>query len=120
MKKRITLYHNARCSKSRATLDLIEKSGAECEIVDYLKTPPTPEVLDRLLTLLEMEPAQIVRDGEDKYTELGLDRSPPTHRSEWLRILSENPILIQRPIVTNGERAMIGRPPEKVLELLLK
>lgn len=116
--KMLTLYHNGQCSKSRATLELIRKSGAELEVVEYLSTPPSPETLDQLLKMLGLEPEAIVRKHEDEFAELGLDRNPPKTRAEWLKILCANPILIERPIVTDGTRAVIGRPPENVLSLL--
>jgi arsenate reductase (glutaredoxin) len=115
---KLTVFHNSRCSKSRATLALIEAAGAPVEIINYLETPPTAEELDRLLRQLGMEPGQIVRTGEERYEELGLAARPPASRAEWLRILAENPILIERPIVTDGQRAVIGRPPENVRKLL--
>jgi arsenate reductase (glutaredoxin) len=112
----IRIFHNPRCSKSRATLEQLQ--GQELEVVDYLRHPPTPAELDQLLKLLGLEPAQIARTGEERYEELGLGRKPPATRVAWLKVLSENPILIERPIVTDGKRAVIGRPPENVKRLL--
>lgn len=117
-KPKLTLYHNAGCSKCRATHEILKSSGREFAVVEYLSTPPTPETLDRLLQQLEMQPDEITRTHEDRYEELGLDRTPPKSRAEWLKLLSENPILIERPIVSDGTRAVIGRPPENVRKLL--
>lgn len=114
----LTIYHNARCSKSRATLEHIQKAGRECTIVNYLEHPPTPEELDRILRQLSKSPEEIIRKGEDRYDELGLRSSDQRSREEWIQILCENPILIERPIVTDGSRAILGRPPENVLQLL--
>lgn len=114
----LTIYHNPRCSKSRAALERIRAAGAEHRVVEYLKTPPTVEELDQVLRLLGVEPAQVTRTHEDVWAELGLDRTPPPTREAWLKVLVEHPILIERPIVTDGARAVIGRPPENVEALL--
>jgi arsenate reductase len=111
----LTVYHNAKCSKSRATLDLVRKAGVEHRVVEYLKTPPTVEELDRLLTQLGLEPEQVVRKGEDEYEAVAKD--PPRTRAAWLALLVKHPILIERPIVTDGARAVLGRPPENVKTL---
>ncbi len=83
-----------------------------------MKTPPTESELDLLLNLLGLEPHQIVRTGEDEYIGLDLEKNPPKSRAKWIEVLVENPILIERPIISDGTRAIIGRPPEKVLEFL--
>ncbi|MDR3606819.1 MAG: arsenate reductase (glutaredoxin) [Oligoflexia bacterium] len=115
---KLKIYHNPRCSKSRATLEIIESKKAPVEIVNYLETPPSAAELDSLLRLLRLEPEQIVRKGEDRYEELGLEACPPKTRAEWIDVLVKNPILIERPIVTDGRRAVLGRPPENVQALL--
>lgn len=115
---KITIYHNCECSKSNVALELLKKSNAKLNIVNYLDSPPSINELDSLLELLGKEPSELVRSHEDRFEELGLDKNPPKSRSEWLKTLTMNPILIERPIATNGVRAVIGRPPEKVLELL--
>lgn len=115
---KLTIYHNASCSKSRGTFEILETSGTDFEVVEYLKNPPDTATLDRLVTMLGMQPEQIVRTHEDVYEELGLDRNPPGTRAEWLEVLVKHPILIERPIVTDGKRAVIGRPPENVRKLL--
>ena len=114
---KLTIFHNSRCSKSRETLALLEKAGADVKVVNYLDTPPTPPELKALLTQLGMKPEEIVRTKEDRYAELGFKTKPP-QGDEWLKILSANPVLIERPIVTNGKKAVIGRPPENVKALL--
>ncbi|MFP4130692.1 MAG: arsenate reductase (glutaredoxin) [Thiohalospira sp.] len=113
----ITIYHNPRCSKSRQTLDLLRQRGIEPERVEYLKEPPSPETLDHLAGLLGLEPRQMMRHGESEYRELGLD-DPALDRATLLRAIADHPRLLERPIVVNGDRAAIGRPPEKVLEIL--
>lgn len=113
----VTLYHNPRCSKSRATLALLEEKGIEPKIVEYLKTPPSPEELDRVLSLLKMEPLDLMRKKEDPFEALGLGAG--THSREALiKAMVEHPVLIERPIVVAGTKAAIGRPPESVLDIL--
>lgn len=113
----ITMYHNPRCSKSRATLELLHKRGLAPEIVEYLATPPDPATLGTLAQKLDRRPRDFLRTGESAWKELGLDLDSVTD-DELLRLMSERPILIERPIVVCGDRARIGRPPEAVLEIL--
>ena len=113
----IKIYHNQRCSKSRCTLQLIEDKGITAEIINYLESPPSEAELDAILTLLGKEPWEIVRKGEQVYKDLGLP-SFEHDRSEWIKKMVENPILIERPIVVNGDKACLGRPPENVHEIL--
>lgn len=112
-----TIYHNPRCSKSRQTLTLLQERGVEPTVVEYLKTPPSPEELDRLLNLLGMEPRELMRRKETEYRDLNLDDDSLT-REQLLRAMHEHPRLIERPIVVHGERAALGRPPEQVLSIL--
>ncbi len=114
MAEAVTIYHNPRCSKSRSALALL---GDGARVVRYLETPPTAVELDGLLLKLGLAPAAIVRTGEDRYAELGL-KGRALSRQEWLEILAANPILIERPIVVVGDRAVIARPPERVRELI--
>lgn len=112
----VLIYHNPDCSKSRQTLQLLRERGIEPEVVEYLQTPPDEAALERLLDMLGMEPQELIREKEDEYERLGLaGKSDP---KELIRAMVEHPILIERPIVVRGEQARLGRPPEKVLELL--
>ena len=113
-----TIYHNNRCSKSRQALAILEAEGVTINTVYYLKTPPTEAVLDNLLTKLNLEPLALIRTGEARFKELGLNSTSQKTRSEWLKLMSDNPILIERPIIVVGNKAVIGRPPEKVLAIL--
>ena len=113
----LTIYHNPRCSKSRQTLDLLTAKGLKPKVVEYLKTPPTAKELDEILKKLKLEPDAIVRTKEDAYAKSGL-KNPALSRAETIAILAKNPILIERPIVVNGDKAALGRPPEKVLGIL--
>jgi arsenate reductase len=110
------IYHNPRCSKSRATLALLEERGPNIEVVEYLTSPPTADEIGQLLNLLGIGPAELVRRGEAAFRESGLDlNSPP---DTLIALMAAKPILIERPIVVIGRAARIGRPPERVLELL--
>ncbi|HYN26857.1 MAG TPA: arsenate reductase (glutaredoxin) [Burkholderiales bacterium] len=112
----ITIYHNPRCGKSRSTLALLAKKGVQPHIIEYLKAPPTKEELRSILKKLGMKPAQIVRKGEEVFKERFAGKT--LSDEQLLDALAKNPILIERPIVVKGDRAVIGRPPETVLELL--
>jgi arsenate reductase len=116
--KKLTLYHNSECSKCRKATEILNQSGVPYEVVEYLRDPPSIETLDSLLRQLGIEPEQLVRKGEDEYEALVASGALPGDRATWLRVLSENPILIERPIVSDGQTAVIGRPPEKITEWL--
>jgi arsenate reductase len=112
----VTIWHNPRCSKSRATLALLEERGVDATEVRYLDDAPSRADLERVLSLLGTDdPTTIARRGEDRWKELDLEGRS---RDELLDAMAANPILIERPIVIRGERAAIGRPPENVLSLL--
>ena len=115
-KSSITIFHNPRCGKSRSTLALLENKGVQPHIIEYLKTPPTKEELRSILKKLGMKPAQIVRKSEEVFKERFAGKT--LSDEQLLDALAKNPILIERPIVVKGDRAVIGRPPENVLELL--
>ena len=110
------IYHNTKCSKSRETLKYINEKGVSVDIVEYLKHPPTKQELQSILEKLKMAPIDIVRVGELLWKEHYASRqlSP----EEVLDAIVKNPILLERPIVIDGDRAIIGRPPENVLALL--
>lgn len=112
-----TIYHNPRCSKSRQALALLEEAGVAPQVVRYLDTPLTAAELDALLTKLDLAPEAVMRTGEDVYKELGL-KGKALPRAEGLRMLAEHPVLLERPIVVRGDRAVVARPPERVRELL--
>ena len=112
-----TIYHNPRCSKSRASLQALEDRGIEPTIIKYLETPPSKEELTDILEKLGMQAEQIVRKGEALYKELGLQNNSLSNE-EWIDVLVANPRLIERPIVVNGDKAAIGRPLENVIGIL--
>ena len=113
----VTIYHNPRCSKSRATLALIEARGIKPKIVDYLKTPPSAAELKAILRKLGLNPRDILRTGETIYAELGL-KARDLDDDALVALMVKNPILVERPIVVAGNKAAVGRPPETVLAIL--
>lgn len=113
----VRIYHNPRCSKSRQTLQLLEAQSITPEVVEYLKTPPDAETLDGLLDLLGLEPRELMRSKEKEYKESGAD-NPDLSRQELIDLMIRHPKLIERPIVVSNGKAAIGRPPEKVLDVL--
>jgi len=113
----VTLYHNPRCSKSRQTLQLLEARGVKPKIVEYLNEPPSTAELRAILNKLGMKPRDLLRQGEARYAELKL-KERALNEKALIELMVENPILIERPIVVSGNKAAIGRPPEKVLEIL--
>jgi arsenate reductase len=113
-----TIYHNPRCTKSRATLALLNEHGIEPKIIEYLKTPPTAKELKAIVSKLGIEPEALVRKGEDVYKEKFAGKTLTA--TQWIEALAANPILIERPIVVHGDQAVIGRPPENVETLILR
>ncbi len=111
------IYHNPRCSKSRQTLQLLHERGSEPEIVEYLKTPPSADELHRILDLMGMSPRDLMRRKESEYKASGAD-NPELSDDELIQLMVTHPKLIERPIVVNGGKAAIGRPPEQVLDIL--
>lgn len=116
MPDKIVLYHNPRCSKSRNALALLLERRADVQVVEYLKQPPTRAALSALVEKLGVRPGDIARHTESIYREHYAGRDLTD--AQWLDALVKDPILIERPIAVKGEQAVIGRPPEKVLELL--
>ena len=112
----LRIYHNPRCSKSRSACALIAENGIAAEVVEYLQTPPSKEELRALLKKLGMKPAELVRQGESEFKAHYAGRVLTDE--EWLDAMVTHPILIERPIVVCGDKAVVARPPERVLELL--
>lgn len=113
----LTLYHNPRCSKSRGALELLEARGLAPTIVRYLETPPDAAQLRDLLSKLGISPRQLLRTGEDEYKALNL-ADQALSDEQLIATMAANPKLIERPILIAGDKAVIGRPPEKILEIL--
>ena len=112
----LKIYHNTRCSKSRDVCAILEKKKVKTEVIEYLKTPPNQKEIKELLKMLGMKAEDLVRKGEPIYKEKFADKK--LTEAQWVKALADNPILIERPIIVKGKKAIIGRPPEKVLELL--
>lgn len=110
------IYHNPRCKKSRETLQLIQSKGKEPEVVEYLKTPPDKEQLRAILQKLGIKAEDLIRKGEKIYKEQY--KGKEMREEDWLDAMVENPVLIERPVVVEGNQAIIGRPPENVEALL--
>jgi arsenate reductase (glutaredoxin) len=113
----VILHHNPRCSNSRDALRLLEERGIEPKIVLYLETPPTKKEVKGILAKLGIGPRELMRSKEALYKSLGLG-DPKLSDAALIRAMAENPVLIERPIVISGRRAVIGRPPERVLEIV--
>lgn len=111
----LTIYHNPRCSKSRQTLALIEENNQEVTIVEYLKTPLTKVEIEGLLSALNVSPIEMMRTKETEFKEQNLKGADD---NTLINAMENTPKLIERPIVVNGNKAIIGRPPENVLSLI--
>jgi arsenate reductase len=113
----LTLYHNPRCSKSRGALELLEARGLQPQVVRYLEAPPSAGELKSLLGKLGIAPRELLRTGEDEYKTLNL-ADPALTDAQLIEAMAQHPKLIERPILVAGDKAVVGRPPEKVLEIL--
>jgi arsenate reductase len=113
-----SIFHNPKCSKSRETLKLLHENGIEPEIILYLSAPPTEKELTTILKKLGLEAKELIRFKEGMAAELGIKPSDQRTEEEWVRLMVKNPVLIERPIVITPQKAVIGRPPENVLELI--
>ena len=113
----VTIYHNPSCSKSRQTLEIIKKKGLEPIIIEYLKVTPTKDKIKEILTMLGYAPRDLMRKKEPVYTEFNLEDSLLSD-DDLVNFMIKNPILIERPIVVYNNKVAIGRPPEKVLDIL--
>jgi arsenate reductase (glutaredoxin) len=115
--EKLTVYHNPSCSKSRGALEILGDRGVETDVVQYLKTPPDKKTLERIVDAIPNPPADLVRK-DARFKELGLDAGDYTTKAAVVKLLLEHPELMERPVVFRGERAVIARPSENVLELL--
>ncbi|OJV27243.1 MAG: arsenate reductase (glutaredoxin) [Bacteroidetes bacterium 37-13] len=110
-----TVYHNPRCSKSREAVAFLQEQNAEIEIIEYLKDSPTESEIKALLQKLNIPAIDLVRKGEELFKTNYKDKT--LSEKEWIKILAENPILIERPVIVKGNKAVIARPTEKINEL---
>ena len=112
-----TIYHNPRCSKSRLTLELLKDKGIDPKVILYLETPPSKKELVLILKKLNMEARELLRKGEAEFKELKLSDSSKSEE-DLIKAMINFPKLMERPIIINRDRAVIGRPPENVLEII--
>lgn len=117
MSDEVQIFHNPRCSKCRLTMDILNDKGADISVIEYLKTPPNKNKIAEVLDLLGIEPRELMRKHETPYKENNLS-NPELSRDQLIQAMVDTPILIERPIVIKGRKATIGRPPEKVLDIL--
>lgn len=111
----VTIWFNPSCSKCRGTMEILTERGVETDVVEYLQTPPTSDEIRAVLAKLALGPRDLVRTSEPVYAELALDEATD---DELVEAMAAHPILIERPVVVAGGKAVIGRPPERVVELL--
>ena len=111
------IYLNPNCSKCRLSMQLLDNKGIAPEVVEYLNEPPTVDELKEILDLLSLEPRDLMRQHEAPYKDLNLE-DDSLSRDQLIQAMADNPVLIERPIVIHNGKAVIGRPPEKILELL--
>jgi arsenate reductase (glutaredoxin) len=114
--KKVTLYYNPRCTKCREALCILEDKGIKTEIKEYLKEPPTEKELKSLLSKLGLKPMNIIRTKEPIFVKKF--KGKKYSDAEWIKIMCKNPILIERPIAIEGDKAIVGRPPEKIISIL--
>ncbi len=117
MSDNIQIFHNPRCSKSRAAMELLTEKGIEADVVKYLETPPNRETIEQVLTLLNMQPRDLMRKGEAEYSDNNLSDESLTN-DQLIDALVEFPKLLERPIVVANGKAAIGRPIENIIDIL--
>ena len=114
----VEIFHNPSCSKSRGALQILEERGVDANVVRYLDTPPDRATLERILDAIPDEPAALVRTGDEKFKAAGLTKADVQTREQVIDVLLKHPEVMERPVVFVGDRAVIARPSEKVLDLL--
>lgn len=114
--RKVSIYHNPRCGKSREALKLLQENGCEIEVIEYLKEIPSKKDLKMLLDILGIKAVDLIRKKEEIF--LKKFKNKEFTNEEWIQIMVENPILIERPIVIDGYKAVVGRPPELVIDLI--
>ena len=116
--KKSLFYHNPRCRKSRETLQIVSEKNIDYEVVEYLNDPPSASQISFILAGLKMHPLDLIRTQEKVFKELGLSKKDSRSDAEWIDIMVNHPILIERPIFIYKEKVALGRPPENVLEII--
>jgi arsenate reductase len=114
----VQIFHNPSCSKSRGALEILQERGVDAEVVRYLDAPPDRATLERILDAIADDPIALVRTGDAKFKAAGLTKSDVQTREQVIEVLLKHPEVMERPVVFVGDRAVIARPSEKVLDLL--
>jgi arsenate reductase len=114
----VTVFHNPACSKSRGALEILDEKGIHYDVVRYLDTPPDRATIERIIDALADAPNTLVRTDDDKFKALGIPKADVTTREQVIAVLLAHPEVMQRPVVFVGDRAVIARPSQRVLELL--
>ena len=117
MSNKVRFFHNPKCSKCRLTMSILDDKGVDTTVIEYLKNPPNSAVLNEMLDMLSLEPRDLMRTHEKEYAEAGLD-NPGLSREQLIDAMIEHPRLIERPIVIKNGKARLGRPPERILDIL--
>jgi arsenate reductase len=117
MSSNVRIFFNPECTKCRLSKELLESRGETIEVIEYLVTPPSRAELEQILAMLGLEPRELMRQNEAPYAELGLAR-PELSRDQLIAAMLAHPVLIERPIVVKAGKARIGRPPERILDIL--
>jgi len=115
---KVTIYHNPRWGKSRNSVGILDSQNIEYKIIKYLETPPSPNKLKEISQKLNLRPKDFIRKGEQEYINLHLSDEQLENDNAMFKLMSEFPKIIERPIIISGDKAQIGRPPEKILEIL--
>jgi arsenate reductase len=118
MTDNVQIFHNPSCSKSRGALAILAEKGIDANIVRYLDTPPDRATLERILDAIDDEPIALVRTGDPKFKDAGLTKDDVRTRAQVIDVLLKHPEVMERPVVFVGDKAVIARPSEKVLDLL--
>ena len=113
----VTILHNPRCSKSRQSLELLTNNGVDAQVILYLQDPPTSSEIKNILKKLNLSPLEVLRRGETRFKELAISLED-IDDDQLIKLMAENPILIERPIIFNETKAVIGRPPENTLDII--
>ncbi len=113
----VTILHNPRCSKSRQSLELLKNNGVDAQVILYLEDPPTSSEIKNILKKLNLSPLEVLRRGETRFKELAISFED-IDDDQLITLMAENPILIERPIIFNETKAVIGRPPENTLDMI--
>ena len=114
---KVIIYHNNKCSKSRESYKILEDKGIDFKVINYLESPLSVKELEKLFNMLKIDIKEFIRTNEEEYKIYIKNNSINNHK-ELFKFISKNPRLLQRPIIVNNNKAVIGRPPERILEIL--